>query len=152
MTSGQYTASLKAFHDNSWLFWGLSDVWISGGQSCPMWEILPENSVMEDRPLGTTFPHGLACLREDGAGEGPFPLGLQILERSPRKVKNYSPASSHCWHALVPWGHGMVIGQEMEAEKCCCNEPNHKGQPVGWQDPLEHQKAFYNCKRCTFEN
>lgn len=39
--------------------------------------------------------------------------------------------SSHCSPALVPQGHGLGIGQEMIAEKCCCNEPNHKGQPGG---------------------
>lgn len=57
-----YSISLKAFHDNSWLFWGLSNVWISGGQSCTMWEILPENAMMEGRPLDTTFPRGLVWM------------------------------------------------------------------------------------------
>lgn len=91
-------------------------------------------------------------LSEDGGGDGPFPLGLQMLGRSPGNVGNASRASSHCWPALVPWGHRMVIGQETEAKKCCCREPNHKGQPGGWLDPLAHQKAFYNCVWCTFEN
>lgn len=86
--------------------------------------------------LGATFPHKLVWpgLKEDRDGEWSFPVGLQMLWRSPKQgrvVGNTSPAPSCCLPAPVPRGHGMGIGQEMVAEKCCCNEPDHKGQPEG---------------------
>lgn len=140
-----YSISLKAFHGNSWLFWGLSNVWISGGQS------YVRNLTWKLSDGGQTTRHHISSWtgldsRRMGVEMDPshwdYRCSGEVLGRWEMLLQ--SPAT-----AGLSLSHGMVFGQEMEAEKCSCNEPNHKGQPGCW---LAHQKAFYSSMRCTFEN
>lgn len=74
MTSGQYTASLwRVFME----IHGCSGAFQMFGfqEGRAMWEILPENSVMEGRPLGTTSPHGLAWPQGGWAWRWTLPTG-----------------------------------------------------------------------------